>query len=53
MGARHPKACAAIEEGLADIGRLEETAAAAVSSGNTTAAPPPDAAANRFGALLG
>ena len=53
VGARHPKACAAIEEGLADIGRLEETAAAAVSSGNTTAAPPPDAAANRFGALLG
>ena len=28
VGARHPKACAAIEEGLADIGRLEETAAA-------------------------
>ena len=53
VGARHPKACAAIEEGLADIGRLEETAAAAVSSGNTAAAPPPAAAAHRFGALRG
>lgn len=47
VGERHPRACAAIEEGLADIGRLEEAAAAAA------AAPPPDAAANRFGALLG
>lgn len=49
---RYPRACAAIEEGLADIGRLEESAAAANASGEGEA-PPPDAAANRFGALLG
>lgn len=47
---RHPHACAAIEEGLADIGRLEQAAATAESADG---APPPDAAANRFGALLG
>ncbi len=53
VGERHPRACAAIEEGLADIGRLEEAAAAAASAGDAAATPPPDAAANRFGALLG
>ncbi|OUO88536.1 hypothetical protein B5F44_03525 [Gordonibacter urolithinfaciens] len=53
VGERHPRACAAIEEGLADIGRLEEAAAAAASAGDAAASPPPDAAANRFGALLG
>ena len=53
VGERHPRACAAIEEGLADIGRLEEAAAAAASAGDAAAAPPPDAAANRFGTLLG
>lgn len=47
---RHPRTCAAIEEGLADIGRLEQAAVAAESADE---APPPDAAANRFGALLG
>ena len=47
---RHPHACAAIEEGLADIGRLEQAAATAERADG---APPPDAAANRFGALLG
>lgn len=39
---RLPRQCAAIEDGLADIARIEQTPDA-----------PPDAAANRFGALLG
>lgn len=39
---RLPRQCAAIENGLADITRIEQTPDA-----------PPDAAANRFGALLG
>jgi len=39
---RLPRQCAAIEDGLADITRIERTPDA-----------PPDAAANRFGALLG
>lgn len=55
---RHPRTCAAIEEGLADIARLERAAAKAASAAadgpsDAAAPPPPDAAANRFGALLG
>lgn len=46
---RHPRACTAIEEGLADIGRIERAAATDNSEGE----PVLDEAANRFGALLG
>lgn len=55
---QHPRECMAIEEGLADIARLERAAATAevvAVSGVPSVSPPPplDAAANRFGALLG
>lgn len=55
---RHPRTCTAIEQGLADIGRIERAAAAAEMAAATGVPvvpppPPPDAAANRFGMLLG
>lgn len=53
VGERHPHACAAIEAGMADIGRIEAAAAAAEDGAEGDASLAPDAAANRFGVLLG